>query len=61
MKANKNKFVAILCGALRRSPPPTNLEGTAALIQWLKNQEYTKILGIPFWKQGNEDQFWTDL
>jgi hypothetical protein len=45
----------------KHSPPPDNLESTATLIKWLNNNEYTKILGIPFWKQGDEDQYWTDL
>jgi hypothetical protein len=31
------------------------------LIHWLKKDEFTKILGIPFWMQGDENPFWEAL
>jgi hypothetical protein len=57
MRANPNKFVGILCGILKGDTPPNNLGAMADLIHWLKEDEFTKILGIPFWMQGDENSF----
>jgi hypothetical protein len=57
MRANPNKFVGILCGILKGDTPPNNLGAMADLIHWLKEDEFTKIPGIPFWMQGDEIHF----
>ena len=63
MRANPGKFVGIPCGSLKRETIPTaeTLGPTGALIKWLAPADYTKLLGIPFWTSGSEDQFWKDL
>jgi hypothetical protein len=61
MKANPTKFIGILCGALRGTTPPQDLGEMADLIHWLKGDEFTKILRIPFWMQGDETPFWEAL
>jgi hypothetical protein len=61
MKANPTKFIGILCGALRGTTPPQDLGEMADLIHWLKEDEFTRILGIPFWMQGDETPFWEAL
>jgi hypothetical protein len=50
-----------MCGSLRGISPPTNLGAMADVIHWLKEDEFTKILGIPFWMQGDENPFWEAL
>jgi hypothetical protein len=61
MRANPNKFVGSLCGILTGDTPPNNLGAMADLIHWLKEDEFTKFLGIPFWMQGDENPFWEAL
>ena len=31
------------------------------IIHWVKPTEYTKILGVPFWIEGEEAPFWESL
>ena len=63
MRANVGKFIGIPCGRLKRTPIPSAaaLGPTGALVQWLAPNHYSKLLGVPFWTSGSEDQFWRDL
>ncbi len=60
MKANKSKFEGIRCGKLRKVTPPTVPGLYCEHIAWVKQQEYVRILGIPFYEEYDEREFWTE-
>ena len=57
MKANAKKFEGLRCGRLRPKPVPSLAELRTAIIQWAKPDKHVRILGIPFWEDGDKDEF----
>ena len=56
-----SKNVGIQCGLLKNTTVPPDLTPKGVIIHWVKPNEYTKILGVPFWMDGEEAPFWESL
>eukprot|EP00962_Isochrysis_galbana_P028587 scaffold9052_cov107-Isochrysis_galbana.AAC.7 len=61
MRANSNKFLAIPMGSLKDVPTPPDFGPRGAKVRILEADKYEKILGVPFWTSGSEDDFWKSL
>ena len=61
MKANAKKFEGIRCGRLRDRPIPVVEALRTTTIQWAKPDKHVRILGIPYWEQGDKDTFMDTL
>ena len=61
MCANAQKNVGIQCGSLKHTTVPPDLTPKGVIIHWVKPNNSTKILGFPFWMEGEEASFWESL
>jgi hypothetical protein len=61
MKTNMPKTIGIRGGAFKRQPIPSNPEYHTGTMKFLKEGEWTKLLGIPFWEGESTDDFWEEL
>jgi len=60
MRANTNKFEGLRCGRLKRKPVPLIPELGTQRIRWVKDDQYIRILGIPFWENFDVNLFWEE-
>jgi hypothetical protein len=61
MRANATKFLGIQMGSLKNKSPPPGFGPNGSTIEMLEDGKFGKILGIPFWKSGDEDTYWRGL
>ena len=61
MQVNVKKTEGIRCGKLKREPHVISTDVKSDLIKWVKEGEWVRLLGIPFWEKYDEDQFHESL
>ena len=61
MRGNAQQNVRIQCGLLKHTTVPPYLTAKGVIIDWVKTNEYTKILEVPFSMEGEEAPFWESL
>ena len=61
MQVNVKKTEGIRCGKLKRQPHVIKQEYKSNLIKWVKDGEWVRLLGIPFWEKYDENQFHESL
>ena len=54
MRGNAQQNVRIQCGLLKHTTVPPYLTAKGVIIDWVKTNEYTKILEVPIWMDGEE-------
>jgi hypothetical protein len=45
-------------GSLKNKSPPPGFGPNGSTIEMLEDGKFGKILGVPFWKSGDEDTYW---
>ena len=61
MSVNVKKTEGIRCGSLKRMPHLISTALRTDLIKWVRDGEWVRLLGIPFWENYNEDLFFEQL
>ena len=61
MCVNVKKTEGIRCGSLKRKPHLISAALCTDLIKWVKDGEWVRLLGIPFWESYNENLFFEQL
>ena len=61
MQLNVKKTEGIRCGKLKRQPHVIKQEYKSNLIKWVKDGEWVRLLGIPFWEKYDENKFHESL
>ena len=57
MQINVKKTEGIRCGKLKSKPHVISKDLKTDMINWVKDGEWIRLLGIPFWERYNEDLF----
>ena len=56
-----SKKFGIQCGSLKHTMVPPDLRSKGVNIDWVNPNKCTKILGVPFWMDGEKASFWESL